>query len=306
MTKLSAPFDRFPWTAPILDGLVKPQGYELDAFVPEGGVVGAFRKMMREDAFDGCELGITTYLSAWDYGLRCTAIPAFLAYNFPQRGILYNIASGITEPKDLEGKRIGGRTYTVTGVVWARGLLQDVYGVDIDSITWVVSDKEHVEAFEWPKNVEYLPGADLGKMLEDGELDAGIGIVRTPSENLRPLIEDPDASERDWYKSTGIYPINHVFVIRNEVLKENPDVAKRLYDAFIEAKQIFLDRLDSGVDLSPEEQRYEKSRELLGSDPVPFGIEDNRATLEALVRYSVEQGIIAQPISIEEMFVPGL
>ena len=302
---ISVAMERYPFTTPILDGAVKPSGFEVDAFTPEGGIVGAFRRMIRENAFDACELGITTYLSAWDYGKQFTAIPVFLALTFPQRAILCNLAANIKEPKDLEGKRIGGRTYTVTSVVWARGLLADVYGVDIDSITWVINDKEHVEAFEWPANVEYLPGADLSAMLESGELDAGIG-VRSQSSNVAPLFTDGAAAEREGYEKTGIYPINHVLVVADATLAANPGIASDLYALFGEAKGQFMDRLAAGVELTEAEQVLAQRRELVGPDPVPFGIAASRPALDALVRYSKEQGIVKGELSVEAMFVPGV
>lgn len=303
MTELVMAVERLPFTSPVLDGLVRPQGFELRAFTPEGGIVGAFRKMIRENAYDACELGITTYLSAWDYDLDCTAIPVFLGYGFPQRGLVCNVASGIGGPKDLEGKRFGARTYTVTATVWARGLLADVYGVDLDSITWVINDKEHVEDFVWPANVEYLPGADLGQMLQDGEIDAGTGRA---GGNLRPLFDDPDASERAWFESTGIYPMSHVVVVRNDTLEANPGFAKSLYDALMAAKQLFLDRIGSGASLSDADLALARQRDLVGPDPVPFGITAARPALEALSRYAFEQHITASRVPVEDMFVKGL
>jgi 4,5-dihydroxyphthalate decarboxylase len=297
--------ERYPFTTPILDGSVTPSGFEIEAFTPEGGIVGAFRKMIRQQAFDACELGLTTYLSAWDYGKKFTAIPIFLSYEFPQRNIVCHREANIKEPKDLEGKRIGGRTYTVSSIVWARGLLSDVYGVDIDSITWVINDREHVEDFQWPSNVELLQGADLAAMLESGQLDAGIGI-RSTSPNLVPLFADGMAAERESYEKTAIYPINHVIVVNDEALGANPILGAQLYELFVDAKKEFLHRLDSGAELTEAEQRLAQRRTMVGPDPVPYGIEANRVALEALVRYSREQGIVRGELSVEEMFVPGV
>jgi 4,5-dihydroxyphthalate decarboxylase len=302
MAELVMAVERLPFTSPILDGVVKPEGFDLQAFAPEGGIVGAFRKMIRENAFDACELGITTYLSAWDYDLRCTAIPVFLGYGYPQRSIVSNVASGISEPKDLDGKRFGARTYTVTGTVWARGLLADVYGVDLDSVTWVINDKEHVEDFRWPANVEYLPGADINKMLQDGEIDAGNGAA---SELLRPLFPDAGVSEKSWFASSGIYPMSHVIVVRNETLEANPGFAESLYNAFLEAKQLFLDHL-AGGELDDVDIPFARQREIVGPDPIPFGIDACRPALEALSRYSHDQHITAEAVPVESMFVKGL
>jgi 4,5-dihydroxyphthalate decarboxylase len=261
--------------------------------------------MVRNLEFDVCEMAITTYLSAKEYGKPFTAIPVFPVRDFPHKAILINTDTGVASPKDLEGKRVGVRAYTVTTGVWARAVLADTYGVDLDSITWVIADEEHVQECVLPGNVEYLAGADLSEMLDAGDLVAGIGIYRGNSPSVKPLIEDREAVERALVTETGVYPINHTVVIKDEVLAEHPDAAAALYTAFVAAKQPFLDKLASGVPLTDEEQVLADRSKFVGPDPVPYGIEANRPTLEAIVRHARAQKILSADLAVEDMFVPG-
>src|SRR6185312_6753446 len=168
MATLSIALGKYPHTAALRDGSVKPDGIELDFVEIDGPIIGAFRRMVRNLEFDISEMAITTYLSAKEYLKPFTAIPVFPVREFPHRAIVVNSAAGINSPKDLEGKRVGVRAYTVTTGVWARGVLSDVYGVDLDKVAWVIADEEHVQEAVVPGNVESIPGADLGAMVASG------------------------------------------------------------------------------------------------------------------------------------------
>jgi 4,5-dihydroxyphthalate decarboxylase len=304
MTKLSVALGTYPHTAALKDGSVAPEGFELD-FVDIGGpIIAAFRRMVRQLEFDVSEMAITTYLSAKEYNKPFTAIPIFPVREFPHRALAVNTSAGITDPKDLEGKRVGVRAYTVTTGVWARGVLADQYGVDLDKVTWVIADEEHVQECVLPSNVESIPGADLGAMVSSGELVAGIGVTRPDTENVAPLISDRPAKEAEWV-AKGIYPINHTVVIRDSVLAEHPEAASALYAAFVAAKAPFLERLAAGGELSDEDKPLGARRELVGADPVPYGIEANRTTLEAIIRFARAQHILSADLPVEAMFVPG-
>jgi 4,5-dihydroxyphthalate decarboxylase len=304
MTKLSVALGTYPHTQALKDGSVTPKGFELEFVEIDGPIIGAFRRMVRQLEFDVSEMAITTYLSAKAYGKPFTAIPIFPVREFPHRALAVNTEAGITDPKDLEGKRVGVRAYTVTTGVWARGVLSDQYGVDLDKVTWVIADEEHVQEFVLPGNVESIPGADLGAMVSSGELVAGIGVTRPDTANVAPLIADRAAKEKEWV-AKGIYPINHTVVIRDSVLAENPDAASALYAALVAAKEPFLARLAAGGELPEEDKALAARRELVGPDPVPYGIEANRATLEAIVGFARAQHILSKDLAVEEMFVPG-
>jgi 4,5-dihydroxyphthalate decarboxylase len=301
---LKASLNSYPHTAALLDGTVEPKGFEVE-YLDVGGVVGGFRKMMRGTELDVCELGLTTYLSGWDYRNEITAIPAHVACGFPFTSIMINTAAGVAEPKDLEGKRVACRTYTVTSVVWARGAIQDLFGVDLDSITWVINDEEHAAEFAWPKNVEYQKGADLSAMVASGEVAAGFAIFRGQAENVRPLFPDVASIEEEWFAQSGVFPINHSIALPRTLDEADPDLAGHLYRYFLTGKQAFLDKLAAGVELSEPEQALARRTALLGPDPIPYGVEATRQTLETLLRYCYEQHITHERLGVEEIFARG-
>jgi 4,5-dihydroxyphthalate decarboxylase len=300
--RLTTAVGSYPPTEALLNGEARSSQVELDFSRNEQNIVSAFRKMIRELAYDVCELGTTTYLSGLDYDVPLVALPVFPLRSFPAGAIMVNREQGISEPGQLEGKRVGARTHTVTAVVWARALLQELYGVDPSSITWVINDKEHVEPFKWPANVEYDEGADLSGMLERGELAAGIGIYRGHADHVVPLFPDTAPVERAWYDKTGVYPIQHLVVLRRELAQRDPTLAPAVVGLFEEAKDRFLARLAAGERLEGPAQALADRRQLVGPDPVPYGIEANRRDLEAMLRYSKEQGILHGDWSIEDIF----
>lgn len=301
---LRASLNSYPHTAALLDGTVEPKGFEVE-YLDVGGVVGGFRKMMRGTELDVCELGLTTYLSGWDYRNEITSIPAHVACGFPFSSIMINTAAGVAEPKDLEGKRVACRTYTVTSVVWARGAIQDLFGVDLDSITWVINDEEHAAEFVWPKNVEYQKGADLSGMVASGEVAAGFAVFRDRAENVRPLFPDVASIEAEWFAQSGVFPINHSIALPRTLDQAEPDLAGHLYQYFVRGKQAFLDKLATGAELSESEQALARRTALLGPDPIPYGIEATRPTLETLLRYCYEQHITHEHLGVEEIFAQG-
>jgi len=208
----------------------------------------------------------------------------------------------VQSPKDLEGKRVGVRAYTVTTGVWARGILATEYGVDLDKITWVVVDEEHVQEYRKPANVMERPGANLAEMLVQGELAAAIGVGKVDSPDVKPLIPDASAAEAVWYRKTGIYPINHTVVVKNAVLQSDPSLAPRLFAGFEAAKAQFLKELSSGADLPADLQVLAKRRSIVGDDPLPNGLARNRKALEAIIRFAHEQKILPRAVKPEEMF----
>jgi 4,5-dihydroxyphthalate decarboxylase len=247
--------------------------------------------MCRGLEFDVCEMAITTYLTARAYHKPFTALPVFVLRQFHHAPIVYNVTSGVQSPKDLEGKKVGVRAYTVTTGVWARGILATEYGVDLSKVTWVLNDEEHVEEYhqKYPANVTYQAGADLGEMVAKGELAAAIGVGRVDSPDVKPLIPNAREAEASWYRKTGIYPINHTVVVKDALLQADPTLAPRLFGAFKEAKAAFLQRLRPGAELS-------------GDDPLPYGLARNRPALQAVIQFAHDQQILPRLVSPEEMF----
>lgn len=289
MIRLTTAVGRYPATEALLDGVSTSPAFELDLADYGPSIVSAFRHMIRESAYDVCELGVTAYLPALEYGVPQRGLPIFPSRNFGFGSVMINEGSGITSPAELNGKRVAARTYGVTAVVWVRAMLQELYGVDPSSITWVVNDLEHLAQFQLPANVEYREGADLSGMLESGEVSAAIGIYRGAAPNVVPLFTDVEAVEHQWYERTEVLPIHHLIVVRQELLEANPGLANAIMDAFVDSKQHFLSRLSPGA-----------------PDPVPYGIEANRRAIEALIRHSKDQHLLKGDWAAEEIFAPGL
>jgi 4,5-dihydroxyphthalate decarboxylase len=269
-------------------------------------IVPMMRRMCRKLEFDICEMAFTTYVCARAVGLPFTAVPVFVTRNFHHWAVFYNVNSGIRTPKDLEGRKVGiNRGYTVTTGLWARGILRTEYGVDLDKVTWIPTDDEHVKEFVAPKNVDYrFRGARMLDLLMSGEIDAAIGEIGIDAPEIKPLIPDARKAAFDWYRKTGIYPINHGLVVKNSVLKEMPWVAGELLRIFEAAKAIYLKNLQGSAGVSSWDQAAAVNAAVVG-DPFPFGIEANRKALEAITRFAVDQGMVPRKFSVEELFVPA-
>lgn len=288
------------------DGTVRPNGYRLE-FEEVPVLIQAFRRMVRGLEFDVCEMALTTYICARAHGVRFTALPVFLVRAFHHGAILVNAKAGIATPKDLEGRRVGvNRGYTVTTGVWARGILQDEHGVDLSRVTWVLSGDEHVAEYRPPANVVPIePGRDMAGMLATGELAAAIGI-QSDHPDVKPLIPDGLEAGLAALKTRGLYPINHLVVVRDDVLAAHPDLALALFEAFAEAKRLYVERLTTGAIAEPTavDEVHRRVMEIAG-DPLPYGIAPNRQVLEQLIGHAVTQGIIDRPVAVDDLFAAG-
>jgi len=291
----------------IKDGTVTPRGLQLE-FEEIPVLVQGFRRMVRTLEFDVSEMALTTYLTAREHGVAFTALPIFLVRGFHHGAIVFNTRSDIRGPKDLEGRRVGvNRGYTVTTGVWARGILAEEYGVDLDQVTWVLSGDEHVASYIAPPNVVPAgPGADLAAMLLAGELDAVIGVdVDHP--DVAPLIPEPDKAALAALEQRAFYPINHLIVVKDEVLQRYPDAGASLFEAFAAAKRRYVDTLRDGTLGSPtaSDDVYAAVLRATGADPLPYGIEPNRPMLTRLVDHAMSQRILRTPVDVDELFDPA-
>ena len=221
---------------------------------------------------------------------------------FHHAPIVYNVHAGVASPKDLEGKKVGVRAYTVTTGVWVRGILKSEYGVDLDKITWVVVDEEHVQEYRKPSNVEERPKANLGEMVAKGELAAAIGAGKVDSPDVTPLFPNAGELEAAWYRKTGIYPINHTVVVKDSLLQADPTLAPRVFSAFKDAKGALLKQLAGGGELSGEAQTLAQRRKVVGDDPLPYGLAKNRTAMEAIIRFALDQKILPRAVEPEAMF----
>jgi 4,5-dihydroxyphthalate decarboxylase len=288
------------------DGTVKPKTFEFQ-FEEVDPLIAAFRRMVRGNEFDVCEMAITTYICAKAHGKPMTAVPVFLVRAFHHGAILVNSKAGIRSPKDLEGKKVGvNRGYTVTTGVWARSVLQDEHGVDLSKITWVLSGDEHVAEYRAPANVVPIEkGKTIGDMLAAGELAAAIG-VEANSPDVKPLIPDALEAGLAALRRRGHYPINHLVVIKDELIARHPDLAADVFDAFAAAKRHYLDRLKAGKIEKPTEVDEVHRRVMaISGDPLPYGIAPNRKVIEELIGHALTQGIITKPVTADQLFAPS-
>ena len=288
------------------DGTVRARTFAF-AFEEVDPLITAFRRMVRENAYDVCEMAITTYVCAKAQAKPMTAIPVFLVRAFHHGAVLVNRTAGIRSPKDLEGKRVGvNRGYTVTTGVWARAILQEEQGVDPAKVTWVLSGDEHVSEYRPPENVVPIePGKKIADMLISGELPAAIG-VEVDHPDVGPLIPDPQEAGLRALRERGHWPINHLVVIKDELLAREPELAAEVFEAFAEAKRRYVERLMAGKIENPAgaDRVHRRVAEVIG-DPLPYGIEPNRKVLEDLVRHAATQRIIPEPADVDALFAPA-
>jgi 4,5-dihydroxyphthalate decarboxylase len=304
-------------TRPVKDGIVKPEGIELNYLVMS--VEEIFWRMMKYEEFDASELSMGAFLTAASRGRRpFVAIPVFPSRTFRHRCIFVNTEAGVKRVEDLRGKRMGVPEYSMTAAVWLRGMFQHEYGVSPSEIHWVQAGEEHPGRkdrvdFEMPAGVrmESRPDTTLNAMIESCEI-AAMMSPRMPtcflqgSPRVKRLFPDYRQVEMDYFKKTGLFPIMHVLVIKRAIYEKEPWVAQTLYKAFCEAKEICMrDLYDTNilrVSLPWTSAEYEDTRDLMTADYWPYGLEPNRANLETLHGYLLEQGLIKQRLNLDELF----
>ncbi|WP_322048132.1 ABC transporter substrate-binding protein [Paraburkholderia sp. J67] len=287
-------------------GAVRLEGVDLD-FIDIKRMPDAYRSMARSQPYDICEMAPTSYLMALAAGAPVTALALPMTRRFRHAGLQRLKDSTIRHPKDLEGRSIGVRAYSVTAAVWTRGILADEYGVDFDKVTWLTEEDENVESFVLPSNVRRVAsGTSLAQMMNAGELEAGFGglagVGADLDDRLVDLVDNAASREADWYRRTGIYPLHGVIVVRNELLARDPDLPRRLFVAFTAAKENYLARVKRGEADSPEDRRYRQLAEQVG-DPLPYGLVQNEKSFEALVQYAHAQRLIATRPPIADAFI---
>jgi 4,5-dihydroxyphthalate decarboxylase len=317
--KLDVAIANYPHTAAILNGEVRIEGVTPN-FIQVIPQIAAFRRMVRQVEFDVCEIAPTTYIVARACGAPFIALPIFVTRRFHHSGLLVRPDAGIKHPKDLEGRKVGVRAYSVSTGVWTRGILIDEYGLDSSKVTWVVDDEEHVTQLKLPPNVVHAPeGRSLADMMAAGELaagfDANAGIGRSGSPtggwkqleaNYPELFPNAEELEAAWYKKTGIYPMHGTIVVKDEILKAHPWIAQSLYNAFSQAKVLWLTRLRSGGADTASAKKYRQLSKIVGDDPLPFGMKQNLPTIQALEDTTFKQKLTPRRMPIGEIFVdPG-
>jgi 4,5-dihydroxyphthalate decarboxylase len=305
----------------IREGLVPIEGVDLTCLTLRSGR-DVFDRMVGGQEFDIAELSASEFVSLQGRGNNpFVALPVFPSRVFRHGYIFINRRSGIRSPKDLEGKRIGVPLYTQTAALWARGHLMHQFGVDLATIRWVqgaVEDagthgKPHAPSLLRPVNLEQNTGRDsLGVLLARGEIDALIGSRKPDSFGRDPdvvrLFPNYRALERELYETARIFPIMHLVAMRRSLYERHRWLATSFYKAFVESKRRALARMRYGGSLASMMPwllaEIEEIDAVFGGDAFPYGVEPNRPTLEALVRYMVEQSFISRPIPVDDLFVP--
>lgn len=303
---------------PIIDGRVQVEGCDVNyiALRPEE----TFHRAYFNREFDVSEIGFSAYvISVARHEPSYVAVPVFLSRLFRHSAIYVRSDRGIAHPKDLVGKRVGVPEYQMTAAMWARGMLQDVYGVRPEQIQWRQGGLESPGrkdkfAMNLPPGFPLQPvGANqtLSSMLRNGELDAVLSAeppscYADGSVAVTRLFEDYETQEREYFRGAGIFPIMHALGIRSDVHERHPWLASSLFKAFSEAKAIAIQDLEEVVALKTTlpwaASHLRSTRVLMGHDFWPYGVEPNRKTLEALARYSFEQGLSVRRVEVEEMF----
>lgn len=320
--RLSLACGDYDRTRAIREGKISPEGADLTVLTLDAAEI--FWRMLQYNEFDIAEMSLSNYLTELSGKKpRFIAIPVFLSRMFRHGFIFINQKSGIKSPEELKGKRVGIPEYSMTALLFMRGFLQDDYGVAPSDIEWYEGGKEGLIRkgrikTRLPGNVHVHDAPtdkSLSDMLADGDIDA-LMQARIPQciwdkhPDVGRLWTNYKEVEMESYRRTKIFPIMHTIVIKREIYDANPWVAQSLYKAFSEAKKISLDnnKFSTGAlnyTLPWAIAERESTVSVMGEDFWPYGAEANRPTLEAVTRYSHEQGLSRKKFSIEEIFAPS-
>ena len=297
---------------PLLEGKVKADGIDLTILTSMDSATRHWR-FLRNGEFDIAEVSSSSYLAARDHGLPFRALPVFLHRRFRHGFIFINTKKGIGKPADLIGRKIGVKTLMTSAVLWMRGILEHEYGVPLKSIEWFAELDDDIDvAMPADLRLTRLPHAkSVETMLAEGELDAVLhsDLIKpflAKDARVARLFPDHKNEEITYYRKTGIFPIMHVLGLRQSVVEQYPWVAINLFNAFTEAKAIAMQRMQNPriVPLAWYRDVLEEQETILGRDPWEYGLTDkNRKTLETLIGYSHEQGLIRQKPTLEQLFL---
>lgn len=312
LTFASGPYDRMQ---ALRSGAVQPDGIELRYLTLQPAEI--FWRMLQFREFDISELSMSNYLSS-----LCLPDPPFIAIPvFPSRVfrhgyIFVNPDKGIRKPEDLKGRRTGVPEYTQTAAVYARGFLKHEHGVEPSDMRWVQGRVDRLN-IKLPADVRLeqgRPGVELGDLLEAGEIDALVTgnnplAFRRGSPKVVRLLPSYQELERDYFRRTGIYPIMHTVVMRRDVYRRDPWIAKSLFEAFSKSKALAQEALrETGapkLSFAWLGAAIEEETAVFGQDWYPYGVAANTKSLEAIIQFTWEQGLTTRRLTIEELFAPG-
>ena len=273
----------YPVTKAMKEGSVNSDLFNFDFCGPTPAHNG-FKAMVRENAFDAGELAIVTFLQAKAYGKPYVLLPTPISGRFQHHCAGYNVDFGHMVPKDIEGKRVGVRTYTQTTALWIRGILRHEYGVDLDKVTWMTLGDGHLAEYIDPVNCERLPkGSSIPEMMLRGELDAALLGEDMPKDpRVRTLVPNAQDAAKDWFAREGVVPINHMFVVHQELSKNRPDIVRELYRMIAQSRA----QAEGGIPaIFP-----------------PIGLEANRKGIQLAIDWAFDQKIIPRRLTVDELF----
>ena len=319
-TSLTLACDLNTVTWPVSAGAVRPEGIDLN-FLALGDVNDMFRRMIRHQEFHASEMSMSSYLMARDQGSpEFVGLPVFPSRVFRHGFVFVNDDAGISEPADLRGKRVGVPSYSMTSALWERAIVQEEYGVEPGEMEWFQrrgqgTDEDDPLSLTLPEDVdlEAIPAdRTLSGMLAEGDLDALFSSSVPASydgEQVRRLFPDYRRVEEDYYDRTGLFPIMHLLVLRRDVYEGNEWIASELTDAFTAAKERGLEALATTsrrkIAVPWIYEHIERVESTLGEDYWPYGVEANYEVLDEMTRYSYEQGLTSEKLSVEELFAPN-
>jgi len=311
-------------TRPLIDGRIAPDGLDLIPSVLHGSEM--FWRQLRFGDFDASEMSLASLFISYARGdTRWAAVPVYTMRRFFHTGILVRAGADIKDPADLAGKRVGVPEYQQTSAVWSRGILQEFFGVNPTEIEWYMergADRSHGSAtgFSPPRGIRLQhipPGSDIGKMLLAGELDASLLYLnernlvdrsRIDVEStgaVKRLFADPAAEGHRFYRATGLFPINHVVVVRRALLEQHSWIALNLYSAFVAAKEAARACTDAVLSAYVDTGLIARDcRDVIARDPMPYGLKSARRELETVARYVHQQGLTERLVALEEVFAP--
>jgi 4,5-dihydroxyphthalate decarboxylase len=294
---------------PILDGTVRVEGFELD--IAHGTDDGAIHSLLREGKIDACEYSFGTYMGEKARGVPFIAIPAFPNRKFRLSYIFVNSAAGIGAPMDLEGKRVGILAWNNTAGVWARGALQNYYGVDIQRIQWF-SAAPRPASLPDAISIQPIPPGKLNDLLVAGDLDAVIqadvlAAIKQKDPRVRRLFADYKTEEQTYFKQTGIFPISHMITLPEAFVDQHPEAPVALLKAFRQSRDEAFHRIEDQqiLSISWASALLDEQRALMGENYWAYNVEDNVRPLEAMLDFAHQQGVTPERLSIDRLFVPA-
>lgn len=321
MTRLSLATWDHDRAMPLHDRTVGISGVELDTHILP--TTKLFPIAAQEARFDITEMSLSTHILQVSQGTTpYTAVPAFLSRAFRHNGFFTREGSGIESPADLNGRTVGIPEYQMTAGLWMRGILQDDYGVDLSTIRWRtgaldVGVRRERLSLSLPEGMVVEPiteGETLQDLLLDGIID-GLLAPKPPAAflagdtRIRRLVPDYETAEAEYHRRTGFFPIMHVVAIRASLIEEHPRLARDVFDAFSEAKALAVARLKdvwlgsaNRITLPWLGASMERTIAAMGEDYWSYGFTANRAEVDTMCRYSVEQHLASRLVSPEELF----